>query len=584
MTREKRGFTYQIFRLLSSKGKRKLRVSIAYAVAAGAVRGLALIVFLPAVASMVKNQPVWGCTISGWLGVLAGLALVSLILEYRLAMANYGVALDAMKMLHIGVGDQVARLPLGYFSASTAGTFSRLVSASMLKLGESFAHMLAPIIMNTMTMLTLLIGCFVWSPLMGMLLMLSIPLMLLAVWIARRCGKLDNTLQEPSVQELSMRLVEFSQNQPILRACGQAGFYQPLIDATIAQERSAVRGMWWAVLGQSVVGTATQFIAVGAMVLAVSATFGFDDPIATIVFIGIMLRFTTLLSEAGTLVMGLELSRPLLDQVTALLDEPVMADPQQPHPVSVPGKVELRNVRFGYDSRVPVINDVTHTFSPRSFTAIVGPSGCGKTTLARLIARFYDVQEGTVLVGGVPVQEQRIEDVMAQISWVFQDVYLYDDTLEANIRVGNPQASDAQIRHAADLAGVTEIVDRLPHGWQTKVGEGGRALSGGERQRVSIARAILKDAPIVLFDEATSALDPANEGHVVQSLNYLRKRATLIVIAHKLSTIKTADQIIVLDSCGSIVQTGSHDKLIAQKGTYQEFWELRHAAKGWSLT
>ncbi|WP_181461471.1 ATP-binding cassette domain-containing protein [Arcanobacterium haemolyticum] len=150
--------------------------------------------------------------------------------------------------------------------------------------------------------------------------------------------------------------------------------------------------------------------------------------------------------------------------------------------------------------------------------------------------------------------------------------------------MGNPQASDAQIRHAADLAGVTEIVDRLPHGWQTRVGEGGRALSGGERQRVSIARAILKDAPIVLFDEATSALDPANEGHVVQSLNYLRKRATLIVIAHKLSTIKTADQIIVLDSCGSIVQTGSHDKLIAQKGTYQEFWELRHAAKGWSLT
>ncbi|XCB29462.1 ABC transporter ATP-binding protein [Arcanobacterium hippocoleae] len=578
------GVMPQIFRMVSVQGKEKLRLAIVLAVIAGVVRGAALVVFLPAAASLVKNNSVWGLKIGGWLVVLAVLGLLSLILEYRLAMANYDAALDVMKTMHRKIGNKVASLPLGYFTAGTAGEFSRLVTKKMLTLGESFAHMLAPIIMNSMTLLVLLLGCWVWSPAMGALLTLTIPIIILAALISRRCKHRDNLLIGPPANELSARLVEFTQHQPILRACGKAAAFKPLDSAIVKMEKAGVRGMWWGVLGNVAVGISAQLVAILAMILAVSTVFGLRDPIAAIVFIGVILRFTTLLSDIGTLGMGLEVSRPLLAKVNALLDEPVIADPPEPSLITAPGTVELRDVHFGYSSQRSVLNGVSHIFPPCSFTAVVGPSGCGKTTLARLVARFYDAESGDVLVGGVSVKDQRIEDLMKQISWVFQDVYLYDDTLEANIRVGNPQASDAAVQNAADLAGVTEIVERLPEGWNTKVGEGGRALSGGERQRVSIARALLKDAPIVLFDEATSALDPANESHVVQSLNYLRKRATLIVIAHKLSTISAADEIMVLNSQGKIVQTGTHEELLAQGGTYQEFWELRNAAKGWSLT
>ncbi|WP_216431007.1 ABC transporter ATP-binding protein [Arcanobacterium phocae] len=579
-----RGITQQIFRLLSSQGQKQLQSVFILAAISGVIRGLALSAFLPAATALVKNENVWGLSIVGWLCVLLCLGITSAILEYVLAMANYSVALDSMVSLHKQIGDQVARLPLGYFTSETAGKFSRLVSKQMLMLGESFAHFLAPMIMNTFTMLVLLVGCWIWSPSMGMLLTICVPVMLLAVWASQRCKEHDDKLTTPPSQELSARLVEFAQNQPILRACGQASSFEPLISATKATEKAGIRGLWWGVLGNVIVGTATQFVAVFAMIIAVSATFGFSDPIATIVFIGIMLRFTTMLSEIGSLGMALEGSRPLLSQIDELLDEPVLTDPISPKSVERPGAVELQDVHFGYTPETSVLNGVSICFAPHSFTAIVGPSGCGKTTVARLIARFYEVEQGSVLVGGVPVKEQRVADLMEQIAWVFQDVYLYDDTLEANIRVGNPDATEEQICHAADLAGVTEIVKRLPDGWNTKVGEGGRALSGGERQRVSIARAIVKGAPIVLFDEATSALDPANENHVVQSLNYLRERATLIVIAHKLSTIQTADQIVVLDSHGRVAQQGTHQELLEKDGTYREFWELRQAAKGWSLT
>jgi ATP-binding cassette subfamily B protein len=217
-------------------------------------------------------------------------------------------------------------------------------------------------------------------------------------------------------------------------------------------------------------------------------------------------------------------------------------------------------------------------------TAIVGPSGAGKTTIARLIARFWEADSGTVAVSGTPVRDQPTAQLMEQLSMVFQDVYLFDDTLEANIRIGRPQATDEELRHAADLSGVTEIVDRLPEGWGARVGEAGRSLSGGERQRVSIARALLKRAPIVLFDEATSALDAENEQNVLASIDALRADATFVVIAHKLSTIARADRIIVLGADGRVTETGSHDELYAANGAYRRFWEHREQAAGWRLT
>ena len=215
-------------------------------------------------------------------------------------------------------------------------------------------------------------------------------------------------------------------------------------------------------------------------------------------------------------------------------------------------------------------------------TAIVGPSGAGKTTILRLIARFWDAGSGTVAIGGVDVREMSTEVLMRQISVVFQDVYLFDGTIEENIRLGRPEATDAEVREAATLARVTEIAERLPEGWESRVGEGGARLSGGERQRVSIARAILKDAPIVLLDEATAALDPINERAVQQALQALTQDKTLVVVAHRLQTVQAADQILVLDQ-GQILERGSHSELLSQHGRYAAFWQERVRAAGWRV-
>ena len=281
---------------------------------------------------------------------------------------------------------------------------------------------------------------------------------------------------------------------------------------------------------------------------------------AALAFIGLALQFTSTLSAITEGAMGLETRRPLLDSIDGVLTAEPLAEPDTAARLTAPGSVELRGVTFGYTPDAPVVRDLSFEVPTGSMVALVGPSGSGKTTVEKLISRFHDVDSGEVFVGGVPVTRQTTEQLMAQLSMVFQDVYLFDDTLEANIAVGREGASTAEIRHAAELAGVTEIAARLPEGWATQVGEGGKALSGGERQRVAIARALLKQAPVVLLDEATSALDVENEAHIVASVEQLRKDATLLVVAHRLDTIAKADSIVLLTADGQIEAQGTHEE------------------------
>ena len=555
----------------------------------GLVRGFSLISFIPAAIALTSGQPAWGMDLRGWLIALAVCAAASFILEYFLAIRSYVVAFDFLTNMHRAIGDKIASLPLGAFRADTAGKTSRLVSRELMMLGEIFAHMYSPLIAAIVTSLTMLAGITVFSPVLGVVCLVSVPIVAGGVWVARRCLLSGSALKEAPARELSHRIVEYATKQGALRACGRSASYEPLQRAEELYGAAARRSLIRETLGQIVNGMAAQVVVVSLIcAIGLLAVGGSVSPVEAIVAIGLLLRFTQILVDIGMLTSAFETRRPVLDLGHEILSAPELPtaseDGESDDSAELSASVALEDVVFSYEADHPVLRGVSFRVEPGTMTAIVGPSGCGKTTIARLIARFYDVDSGVVSVGDRDVRSWDTAKLMAQLSLVFQDVYLFDDTLEANVRVGRPDASAAEIEEAAHLSGVDEIVARLPLGWDTPVGEGGRALSGGERQRVSIARALLKDSPIVLFDEATSALDPENEHRVTAAMDKLRRNATLIVIAHKLDTITAADQIVVLDENGRVVQIGTHTQLFAEtEGQYRGFWEARSRAAGWRL-
>ncbi len=555
----------------------------------GLVRGFSLISFIPAAIALTSGQPAWGMDLRGWLIALAVCAAASFILEYFLAIRSYVVAFDFLTNMHRAIGDKIASLPLGAFRADTAGKTSRLVSRELMMLGEIFAHMYSPLIAAIVTSLTMLAGITVFSPVLGVVCLVSVPIVAGGVWVARRCLLSGSALKEAPARELSHRIVEYATKQGALRACGRSASYEPLQRAEELYGAAARRSLVRETLGQIVNGMAAQVVVVSLIcAIGLLAVGGSVSPVEAVVAIGLLLRFTQILVDIGMLTSAFETRRPVLDLGHEILSAPELPtaseDGESDDSTELSASVALEDVVFSYEADQPVLRGVSFRVEPGTMTAIVGPSGCGKTTIARLIARFYDVDSGVVSVGDRDVRSWDTAKLMAQLSLVFQDVYLFDDTLEANVRVGRPDASAAEIEEAAHLSGVDEIVARLPLGWDTPVGEGGRALSGGERQRVSIARALLKDSPIVLFDEATSALDPENEHRVTAAMDKLRRNATLIVIAHKLDTITAADQIVVLDENGCVTQIGTHAQLFADtEGQYRGFWEARSRAAGWRL-
>lgn len=587
---------------LSAAGRTNFRQVTALSCIVGVVRGLSLIAFIPAAIALTSGRPAWGMNLTAWLIVLALCALASFITEYLLAMRSYMVSFDFLSNMHRAIGDKVASLPLGSFRADTAGKMSRLVSRELMLLGEMFAHMYSPFIAAIVTSLTMLVGITVFSPALGLVCVLAIPVIAGGVWVARTCLNSGSALKEPPAQELSHRIVEYATKQGALRACGRSSSYDPLERAEDTYGKAARRSLIRETIGQVVNGMAAQVVVVSLIiVIGLLAVAGSVSPVEAIVSIGLLLRFTQILVDIGTLASAFETRRPVLDLSHEVLSAPELPilpascdqDPASSNhdpsssdqdPSCSGSAVALTDVSFAYEADHPVLRGVSFQVAPGTMTAIVGPSGCGKTTIARLVARFYDVDAGSVSVGGRDVRQWDTAQLMAQLSLVFQDVYLFDDTLEANVRIGRADASDDDVKEVARLSGVDEIVERLPLGWNTRVGEGGRALSGGERQRVSIARALLKAAPIVLFDEATSALDPENENHITDAMDALRRNATLIVIAHKLDTITAADQIIVLDHSGRVAQVGTHAELYSQSdGQYRAFWQARSRAAGWRL-
>ncbi|GAB3491545.1 ABC transporter ATP-binding protein [Amycolatopsis cihanbeyliensis] len=561
--------------------RRSVRIYLAWLVAFGVLQGVATALLVPVLQALLAGQT--GIALR-WLLVLLAAVVITCVARYQQAMKGFALALVTLTSLHRRLGDHVATLPLGWFSSEQVGRLSRSATGGTLMVTNVTAHLLTPVASGILTPATVALAMLAFDWRLGLATVLCAPLLYLVHrWAATAVGRSEERTDAAGALA-SSRVVEFARNQQVLRAFGRTTEgYQPLEDAIERQ-----RGAWGRMLAQTaprLLGSGLAVQLAFAVVIAVGVSLaagGAIDPVPLVALLALAARLSGPLAEPALQSGMLRMAANDLRRLAAIFDEPPLPEPARSRELTAPGEIALTGVTFGYEPDRPVLADVTFRVPPRTMTAIVGASGSGKTTITRLVLRFFDVDAGVVSVGGADVRELSTTDLMAQISVVMQDVYLFDDTLEANIRLGRPSASEADVREAARLAGVDEIVARLPHGWRTGVGEGGASLSGGERQRVSVARAILKDAPIVLLDEATAALDPENERYVASALRALSDRATLLVIAHKLPTVVAADQILVLDG-GRVAEAGTHEELLASGGAYTRFWNERSRAEGWRL-
>ncbi|WP_433356086.1 ABC transporter ATP-binding protein [Microtetraspora malaysiensis] len=477
---------------------------------------------------------------------------------------------------HVSLGEHLARLPLGWFNAGRIGEVSALAGRGLLQAMGVAAHLLAPFISALVTPLTILAVMTAFNWRMGLAALLAAPVVAaIQVWTAHATAAADVERHERD-QEAGARVIGFLQAQPVLRAGGRTGERFQLLDDSLRNAQRASRRTVLATVPSAVGLTVTvQAIFTGLLVLgaylALGGNIGAAEILAILVLAARCADPLLSLSDMSGKLRGARSELARLETVLRTEPLPEAREPIQP----AHHGLEFDAVAFRHGA-LTVFDEVSLTVPEGQRLAVVGPSGAGKSTLLQLLARFYDVDAGAVRVGGVDVRAISTEALMARIAIVFQDVYLFDGTIEENVRLGRPGAGVAEVRAAATAARLDEVIERLPGGWAAKVGEGGALLSGGERQRVSIARALLKNAPIVLLDEVTSALDPVNEAAVHEGIERLMAGRTVVMVAHRMRTVRRADRIVFLDG-GRIVEEGSHDELLDHVGRYAGFWNISMA-------
>ena len=564
-------------------GKRQalLKKSLLFAFLGGLFAAMQFAALFVAIRTLAAGEPdmraVW-LTFGLMVLSVLGRIVTSVFSMNQQTVVGYGMVADR----RISIGDRLRYIPMGYFSRNTIGQLTGIVTNTMSDIENYAPIVLVSVIGGFLNAAALVLCLLCLNPLLGLTALLGVVVYLLVTDLATRKSTNIAAKRQSSQRHLVETVMEAIAGMAVLRTFGMEQSGQQSVSAAIESSSRENKKLVTAIAPfmtaqQLIVRLFSVLLLVLTLLLYLKSSLSL---VLCVLFVMTSFLLFGSLESAGSQITMVQMLSASMDTAMETDRTPTMEEgscAQAPEG----SQIQFENVSFSYGEK-PILKQVNLTIPEKSMTAIVGPSRSGKTTLCNLIARFWDVDAGRITIGGQDIREQKLDSLMQKISMVFQNVYLFEDTVENNIKFGCPHASHAQVVEAAKKACCHEFILSLPDGYETRIGEGGSSLSGGEKQRISIARAMLKEAPIIILDEATASVDPENEAQLQKAIEALTKDKTVIMIAHRLKTVRSADQILVLQE-GQIIQRGTHKQLAAEKGLYQDFICAREEAVQWKL-
>ncbi|WP_448983288.1 ABC transporter ATP-binding protein [Olsenella uli] len=559
----------------------KLRRGMAWSVGNSifeALQILALAIVLSAVATSTVGVRTAVASLTVMLVSMAGCSVTAHFKSQNFCDGNFSMSGEKRSQ----IGDRMRYLPMGYFNDNSLGEIASTMTNTLDDVQNAGGVVYSNVISGLVLTVVMVLMLAVMDLRCGLLAAATVVCVLGINAIMQNVSRAVSDRRVESQRAIVGAVLEYVQGISVVRAFSLADGAESRLGAAIGDCEHAnltleLRFVCFMVLEALVCKASSIALCLLSLSLWASGSLETGTCLTMVVASFMVFAKLELVGSYASLLRMIDFS---MDKVNALIATPAMGEGAG---IESGDRfdIELEDVSFSYGER-DVVDHVSLSIPQGSSCALVGPSGSGKTTLAHLMARFWDVDAGRVTVGAHDVRDWKVDALLSNFSMVFQGVYLFDDTIENNIKFGRPQATHAEVVEAARRACCDEFIDRLEHGYDTRIGEGGASLSGGERQRISIARAILKDAPIVILDEATANVDPENELELQRAIEELRRGKTVIMIAHRLKTVRGADQIVVVDA-GRIVQRGTHESLMREEGIYRDFVGLRERTIGWKL-
>ena len=520
-----------------------------------------------------------------WKSILiqVGLVFFRFLFDYFRARLQEPIGYQLTARDRLAVGDALKRVSLGYFQQVSTGNILNSITTGLSTLEGMGIRMIDNFVGGYLNFLVIFLALLICSPLTSLIALAAAALSFAFLMVISHYSHKNAPVEAQANQDMTGAIIEYARGLAVVKSFGKTGAAMDSVKQAIHDSKKIhLKIEWGYVPGNALHLMALKCGSVGlAMASALMCLSGQMDFSMALLFLFFSFSIFASLEPISDSAHTLGVIEDAMNQLDALKGEHFIDADGADIPLQH-YDIQFEQVRFGYEAKRPILKDVSFRIPEKTSTAIVGPSGSGKTTICSLLARFYDPQSGSISVGGHRLQEFTCDSLLSNISMVFQSVYLFHDTIRANICFGRPDATEAEMIAAAKKACCHDFIQALPNGYDTIVGEGGGTLSGGEKQRISIARAILKNAPIIILDEATASIDPENEHLIQAAISELTRGKTIITIAHRLATIQHADQILVVDD-GRIAEAGTHAELMQKNGLYRRFTEIREKAEGWQI-